>query len=413
MELITVIIYLSIYVGLVATAFYILSFLSYSQKERPLYKDSELPKVTVLIPAYNEAGTIGKTINSILKSNYPDFEVIVIENGSKDRTYEIAKKFETKDCQVRVFHNDQLGKGRALNFGLKKATGKIVFTMDADTTVDPESMQRMVRFFKDPNIMSVSPAMVVVKPSGLLQRVQYIEYLLGIFLRKAFASLRAIFITPGAFSAYRKSFFDKYGGYDENNITEDLEMALRIQYKGFYTENCPEAPAYTVPPNTFKAVLFQRRRWYFGLLTNLWAYRKIFGRKYGDLGSFVIPVALLSIFFAVFIVVFLFFKTLFSVRDNLFFYQSIGFDFKNAFNVNMYVIERTLFLFLSNPTVLFVLLFMAVLGVYMYYASRKIPKLSGLFVNLVVFYLLFAILFGFWWIVSIFYTLFSRTVRWR
>lgn len=413
MEFITVIIYLSIYIGLIATTFYILSFLSYSQKERPMYKDSELPKVTVLIPAYNEEKTIGKTISSILKSNYPDFEVIVIENGSRDRTYEIAKKFETKDGKVRVFHNEQSGKGRALNFGLRRAKGKIVFSMDADTTVDTESMQRMVRFFKDPNIMSVSPAMVVVKPRGLLQRVQYIEYLLGIFLRKAFASLRSIFITPGAFSAYRKSFFDKYGGYDENNITEDLELALRIQYKGFYTENCPEAPAYTIPPNTFKGVLFQRRRWYFGLLTNLWAYRKIFGRKYGDLGSFVIPIALLSVFFSVFLVVYLFFKTLFSVRDNLFFYQSIGFDFQNAFNVNMYVIERTFFLFFSNPVVIFILLFMAVLGFYMYYASKKIPRLSGLFVNLVVFYLLFAILFGFWWVVSIFYTLFSKTVKWR
>ena len=123
MEFITIVIYLSIYIGLVATAFYILSFLSYSQKERPMYKDSELPKVTVLIPAYNEAKTIGKTINSILKSNYPDFEVIVIENGSTDKTYELAKKFESLDDRVRVFHNDKSGKGRALNFGLKKAGG--------------------------------------------------------------------------------------------------------------------------------------------------------------------------------------------------------------------------------------------------------------------------------------------------
>src|SRR3989344_3496153 len=112
--------------------------------------------------------------------------------------------------------------------------------MDADTTVDPKSMKNMVRFFKGKNVMCVSPAIIIDKPRNILQRVQYMEYLLSLFLRKAFASLKSIYITPGAFSAYRKSFFDKFGLYDVGNPTEDLEMALRIQYKGYYTENCPE-----------------------------------------------------------------------------------------------------------------------------------------------------------------------------
>lgn len=411
MQIITVVVYLSVYIGLIATTFYILSFISYSKRERQLYTDRELPAVSVIIPAYNEEETIAKTIKSVLKSDYPDFEIIIVDDGSTDKTLEIARQYERE--KIRVFHKENGGKGTALNFGIKLAEGKIIFTMDADTTVDSESMKKMVRFFKDKQVMSVSPAMVIDKPKNILQRVQYIEYLLGLFMRKAFASLKSIFIAPGAFSAYRKSFFDRFGGYDEGNVTEDLEMALRIQYHGYYTENCPEAPAYTTAPGKFKELMIQRRRWYFGLLKNLWHYRKMIGKKYGDLGAFVIPIALISIFFSVFVVLYLFFKTLLDVRNSLLFYQSVNFDFSSLFNINMYVIERALFLFFSKPPVLFIILFMAVLGFYMYYASRKIGKLSGLFINLVLFYMFFAVLFGFWWIISIFYTIFSRTVKWR
>ena len=357
MELITILVYLSIYIGLFATTFYILSFISYSRKERQLYTDEELPLVSVIIPAYNEEETIAKTIKSVLKSDYPDFEIIIVDDGSTDKTLEIAKRFEGQ--KIRIFHKENGGKGSALNFGIKKAKGKIIFTMDADTTVDPKSMKNMVRFFKDKNVMSVSPAIIIDKPRNILQRVQYMEYLLGIFLRKAFASLKSIYITPGAFSAYRKYFFDKHGGFDEGNVTEDLEMALRIQYSGYYIENCPEAPAYTIAPGKFRELMVQRRRWYFGLLNNLWDYRRILGRKYGDLGTFVIPVALISILFSVIVVVYMFFKSIFEVRDSLLFYQSVNFDFSSLFNINFYLIERALFLFFSKPVVLFIILFMA------------------------------------------------------
>jgi cellulose synthase/poly-beta-1,6-N-acetylglucosamine synthase-like glycosyltransferase len=411
MELITIVIYLSIYIGLVSTTFYILSFLAYKKKKRVLYIDDELPFVSVIIPAYNEEKSIAKTIKSVSKSDYPLFEVIVVDDGSKDRTLKIARKFKSE--RVMVFHKTNGGKGTALNFGIKKAKGKIIFTMDADTTVDSQSMKRMVRFFKDNSVMSVTPAIVIDNPKNILQRVQHIEYVMGLFLRKVFASLRAIYVTPGAFSAYRKSFFDKYGGYDEENITEDLEMALRIQSHGYHIENCPEAPAYTTAQRTFKELTMQRRRWYFGLIKNLWAYKKIISLKYGDLGSFVIPIAIIGIFFSVFVTIYLFFKILFNVRDNLLFLQSINFDFVNTLDLNRYVIERFLFLFFTKPIVIFILLFMLILGFYIYYASRKIGKLSGVLVNLIFFFMFFTILFGFWWIVSFFYALFNKQIRWR
>jgi len=411
MDFVTIIVYLSIYIGLVATTFYVLSFIADKKKKREFLTDSKLPFVSVIIPAYNEEKSIAGTIKSILRSNYPKFEVIIIDDGSKDNTLKIAKKFIKKD--VKVFSKKNGGKGSALNFGLKKAKGEIIFTLDADTFADPKSMKKMVRYFKNKDVMCVSPAMVIHNAKSILQRIQSIEYLLGLFLRKTFAALNAIYITPGAFSAYRKSFFDKYGGFDEGNITEDLEMALRIQFKGYIIENCPEAPVYTIAHKRFKPLLIQRRRWYFGLIKNLLNYKKILSSKYGDLGVFVIPIAAISIFFAVFVTVYLFFKTIFQIKNELLFLQTINFDFLNFMNINFYVIERFLFLFFTKPVVIFILFFMLILGFYLYYASKKIGKTSGLIINLPLFFLFFAILFGFWWVVSIIYALFSKNVKWR
>jgi len=415
-EFITIVIYTSIYVGLVATTFYIISFWMDKRRKKPMFKDGELPFVSVIIPAYNEEKSIGKTIATITKSNYPKnkFEVIVVDDGSKDDTLKIAKQFaSTSNPVIKVFHKENEGKGAALNFGLTKAKGEIFISMDADTRVSPKSMKNMVRYFKDENIMAVTPAMVVENPKTIWQRIQHVEYLTGLFLRKAFASVNAIYITPGAFSAYRKSFTDKYGGYDVGNITEDLELSLKIQYNGYAIENCPTAPAYTTPPSTFKKLLIQRRRWYFGLIRNTLKYRKIMSKNYGDLGMFVMPVAWMSIFFAVFVTVYLFIKSIFDVKEEILFLQSINFDFVNSFNLSFYVVERFLFLFFSKPVVLFVLLFVIILGVYLYYASRKVDKTSNLIINLPLFFIFFAVLFGLWWIVSIIYAIFVKQVKWR
>jgi cellulose synthase/poly-beta-1,6-N-acetylglucosamine synthase-like glycosyltransferase len=413
-ELITVLIYLSIYVGVVATTFYILSFLAYKKKERKFFSEKELPSVSVIIPAYNEQNSIARTIKSIIKTDYPKerFEVILIDDGSKDRTLQRAKKFQSK--RVRVFHKENGGKGSALNFGIKKAKGDIIFTMDADTFVEPENVKKMVQYFIDPKVMAVTPAILVHKPKGIWQRIQYMEYYLGIFLRKAFATMGSVYVTPGAFSAYRKKFFDKYGGYDEKNITEDLEIALRIQYHGYLIENSEEAPAYTLVPNKFKPLLIQRRRWYVGQIKNMWSYRKLINRKYGDLGVFIIPIGVVSIFFAVFIFIYSFFKTLFNAINEFVFLANSGFDISLSFiDINFFVLERWFFLLATNSIFLFVIFFMVLSGFYLLWTRKRVRKSYGLVINLYLFFLFFAALFSFWWIVSIFYTIFTKNIKWR
>ncbi|MFC1666162.1 glycosyltransferase, partial [Nanoarchaeota archaeon] len=273
MNWITPIIYFSIYVGLIATTFYILSYLDYKKKERKFFSEDKFPFVSVLIPAYNEEKTIARTIESILKTDYPRdrFEIIVINNNSKDKTFEISKKYE--NSILKVYTEKKQGKACALNFGLSKAKGEIIFTMDADTQVNPDSVKKMIQPFTNPRVMGVTPAMLVYSHKNIWERIQQMEYFMGVFLRKAFATLNAVYITPGAFSCYRKGFFEKHGGYDEDNITEDIEISLRMQYKGYFIDNCPDAVAYTVVPKTFKSLFIQRRRWYFGYLKNILKYR--------------------------------------------------------------------------------------------------------------------------------------------
>jgi len=414
MEFIKWVIYASIYIGLIATSFFVLSFLFGKKQKLPLFADAELPKVSVLIPAYNEESSIAQTIESIIAVDYPKnkLEVIVIDDGSKDKTLEIAKKYESK--LVKVFHKENAGKGAALNFALTKVKSEFVVSMDADTYVAPESLRKMMRYFKDEKVMCVSPAMVISKPTSLLQRVQYVEYLTGLFLRKAFASVNAIHITPGAFSAYRKSFFDKHGGYEVGNITEDLEVALRIQYNGYIIQNCPDAPVYTIAPTKFVHLLRQRRRWYIGLMKNTWKYRGImFNPKYGDLGMFVFPIAWISIFFSVFVTTYFFFKIIFDVKKEILFLQSINFDFSGIWNLNFYFIERTFFWLITNPIIIFMLIFISVLAAYLIYASDKVKQVSSMGLNIPIFFALFAVLFGFWWIVSLIYVIFNRKVKWR
>lgn len=412
-----VVVYISIYIGLVATTFFALSFLYGERKKVPLYKDKELPSASILIPAYNEEESTARTLESIIQAEYPKnkLEIIFIDDGSKDRTLEIARKYEGKHDGkvVRVLTKLNGGKASALNLGISKASGYIVFSMDADTYVDKESVRRMVRFFKDPKVMCVAPSMIVSNPKTILQRVQHIEYLLGLFLRKAFASINAMSVTPGAFSAYRKEFFDKYGGYDVGNITEDLEVALRIQANHFVIQNCPEAIAYTSVPGKFKSLMNQRKRWYVGLVKNSWDYRKLISRQYGDMGIFVLPIAWISIFFSVFMIGYLVINSFIQTKKEILFLQSINFDFLSLFSFNSFVLERTLFSLATNPVLVFLIMFMIAMGFYIYYATKKIGRNGGLVINLPLYIIFFAMLFGFWWVVSIIYVIFDKKVIWK
>lgn len=406
----SLLIYVSIFVGFFAISFYILTFFSALKKKIPQLEDSELPFVTVIIPAWNEESSVENTLNSILNSDYPNFEVIFVDDGSKDNTLNLARNFESNN--VRVFTKPNGGKASALNFGIKHAKGEIIFSMDADTRVEKESMKKMVRYFADPNVVSVTPAMLIDNPNTILRRVQSIEYFLGIFLRKVFASLNAIYIAPGAFTGYRKTFFEQHGGYAENNITEDLELALRIQSKGYKTENCPTAKIYTLGPPDFKSLSKQRVRWYYGLIKNFWNYRWMMSKNFGDLGIFVLPIGWATTFFCMIITVSIFIEALPNFIHQVSFLNKINFSI-GMFDFSIPHLKLFLFEFLSTPLVLFSFISLGVILSTLKYAEYKSGNIKHLFWNKLIFFFLFGPLFCYWWIVAFIKLFANINVKWR
>lgn len=407
-----VFVYLLAYLGLFFISFYALSF--FQKKSLSIPFEATNFSVSIIIPAYNEQEHIEKTIRSALALDYPPdkLEVIVVDDGSKDRTYSRAIRLQS--ARVRVFRKSNGGKASALNYGIARARGEIIISMDADTFAESFALKQMIARFYRPDIMAVTSSIAIHRPDSFWQRIQHIEYYLTVFLRRAFSLINSIYITSGAFSAYRKSFFEKHGGYDVGNITEDLEIALRIQSYDYAIEYAPGAVLYTLGPRTFKDLLYQRRRWYSGLMRNLWTYKsKLFGRKRGALGALILPSVVISIALSILLTVYTAVRLVSNVRTELTLLKSVNFDFTNAYELNSYLFQQFLFTFFSNPLYVFTVFFIGVTLFYLHYARRKLAFKESLFFHIIIFLLFYGLLFSFWWIVSLGYVLFNKRVAWR
>jgi len=411
---IRIIVYISIYIGLFTLVFYLLGFLKKSKK---LKNVTDFPFCSIIIPAYNEENTLEKTIKSAISLNYPKnkFEILIIDDGSTDKTFYLAKKFEKEYSNVRAFTKKNGGKASAMNFGIDKSKGEFVISFDADSMVTSDSLRQMMPYFYDKDVMCVTPGMKVYKPKGILQRVQAIEYDFGIFLRKALTRFNSVNVTPGPFSIYRKVFFEKYGGYDEKNITEDMEIAMRIQYHNYKIENSPESVVYTIAPNKLYALARQRRRWYFGMINNLWKYRDMFGKRYGELGIITLPLSVISVVMVMTVTLYYIYRFIIdSIRD-ISLYSLIGFDFWNNLHVGWNVFLVNLYKYLSEPIILFATLFIILNFTMLLYVNRRIKSIDrpiSIFLNYVFFLYIYGILFSFWWIIAIIYSIFKKEIKW-
>ena len=254
------------------------------------------------MPVWNEEKTLGGTIESLLALDYPKdkLDILIVDDGSTDNTRQVANTYKTHP-EVRVFSKTNGGKHTAVNLGISKARGEFIGCLDADSYVDKNALSRIIRCFEDSQVMAVTPAIKVHTPENILQQMQSVEYDMGIFLRKVYGSMNAIHVAPGPFSIFRKEVFDKLGGYVKAHNTEDMEFAMRMHKNHYPIANVYDSYVYTVTPKTIKGLYKQRLRWVYGFLENAKDYRMmIFNRKYGNLGVFTLPAAIISIFVALF-----------------------------------------------------------------------------------------------------------------
>jgi len=286
------------FIGIYILVFFLLLYLQYRPALRSSNRVRRYPSITVLVPAHNEAKNIRRCLKSLILARYPAgrLKIVVVDDGSTDATFAEARRLQIEyPGMIKVFRKAQGGKASALNEGLRHARGELVATMDADSFIRKDTIERIVELFSDSTVMAATAAVKVRRGSGWLYELQRIEYLLILFARRLLSFVDAVPVTPGPFSVFRRRLFNEIGGFDEKNIVEDHEMALRIQSHHYQIRSSLDAVVYTKTPATLRELILQRVRWHRGGLHNTLQYRWMISPRFGDFGVFVLPLVLVSV----------------------------------------------------------------------------------------------------------------------
>lgn len=225
-----------------------------------------------MIPAYNEARVIEKCIRKALYSEYGDFDIIVVDDGSTDDTYEKAISFAYHPL-VTVLRQPNRGKAAALNAALDEAQSEILICIDADSQIAPDAVGLLAAHFNDPKVGAVAGRVVVGNRDNLLTRLQALEYITAQAVeRRAKEHLNAITVVPGAIGAWRTTALMEAGIFSTETLTEDADMTMamiRSDYQVIYEDR---AVATTETPRSLSALMTQRLRWSLGMMQAGWKH---------------------------------------------------------------------------------------------------------------------------------------------
>jgi cellulose synthase/poly-beta-1,6-N-acetylglucosamine synthase-like glycosyltransferase len=255
--------------------------------------------VSVIVPAYNEGENALRTLRAIVSSSYSKLEVIYVDDGSSDNSFELVEKEFLGIENVKIFSKVNGGKASALNFGIDKASGEIVVCIDADTLLDKNAIYELVKHFDSDSVGAVAGNVKVGNKINLFAKWQSIEYITSQnFDRRAFDILNSISVIPGAIGAFRKDIVLSVGKFDTDTLAEDCDITIRILSEGYIIKYADKAVAYTEVPEDLSMFLKQRFRWSFGILQSIWKHKNfIISLKHKNLGFVALPNALLFQFF--------------------------------------------------------------------------------------------------------------------
>lgn len=231
-----------------------------------------IPKISVLIPAYNEEKTIERAIESVLNQTLKPYEIIVVNDGSTDRTGEILKKYEDNPSIIIINLTKNTGrKARAQRVALDYISGDIVAVMDADSELDPNFLLTLAPYFVYEDVGGAT-GMVMSKKRNWLTSVRQIQYIIAHMLYKLGMSvINAVLVMPGCGSLVRRELFEP----EDDTLAEDMDLTLSILERGYRVIFDPRAITYTEDPPTIKLYVKQIKRWYSGALQS---YRKRWSR---------------------------------------------------------------------------------------------------------------------------------------
>ncbi|MCM3485064.1 bifunctional polysaccharide deacetylase/glycosyltransferase family 2 protein [Kocuria rosea] len=288
---------------LMSALYVVLALIGHRRQTRrawPELPEDRLPLVSVILPVFNEEPVIARTLAALRASDYPNLEVIAVDDGSTDRTLAIMREHAASWPALTVITQPNGGKSIASNHGIMAARGEIVVTLDGDTLFEPQTVRMFARHFyaqdaKRP-VGAVAGHVKVGNRTGLLTMWQSLEYISGICVTRMGEGVAgAISIVPGACAAWRKEALQAAGGYSHDTLAEDADLTMTLQKLGWSVVQENRAVAWTEAPMTVRGLAKQRLRWTYGNLQALWKHAgMLFRPRYGFLGMVALPYTLLA-----------------------------------------------------------------------------------------------------------------------
>jgi cellulose synthase/poly-beta-1,6-N-acetylglucosamine synthase-like glycosyltransferase len=384
MEILTIILFVFLFLAIYFSCFFILLAIHNHKK---IFYSPEAKKrysISFLIAAWNEEKTIKNTIESLFSSNYPIKEIIVINDGSVDKTKEVVEELQKKYPRLKLINKEKnSGKADSLNIGIEKAKGELIAITDADSYPSPDAVEKMIGFFNDEKVACVTSCVFLKEKNKFFEKIQEIEYVFLAWTRKLLDFLDSVYVTTGPLSIYRKKVLLDVGGFDPNSITEDIELTWHMLSKGHKTRMSFDSRVYTTVPNKFKNWWRQRVRWGVGGIETVIKYRKFILKK-GMFGCFIIPFVSLIIILSILGFIFgayILFKNIFSGLSYTGYSISLRSSIFRMENLNT---SPTILLILVS--LLFILSFFYATYVFKKTGQKHIVKLSTIFNRL--FYML-------------------------
>jgi cellulose synthase/poly-beta-1,6-N-acetylglucosamine synthase-like glycosyltransferase/peptidoglycan/xylan/chitin deacetylase (PgdA/CDA1 family)/spore germination protein YaaH len=250
------------------------------------------PRIAVLIPAYNEEKVIVRTVRSVLNSDYDNLHIIVIDDGSSDNTFEVARAAYTREIaagRVQVLTKANGGKAAALNYALDRLEEDFYVGIDADTVIAMDAISKLIPHFEDPAVGAVAGNAKVGNRVNLWTRWQALEYITSQnFERRALDLFNVVTVVPGAIGAWRTAPAKAAGGYPLNTVAEDADLTMNLLEQRFKVVYEDRALAFTEAPIDARGLMRQRFRWSFGILQSVWKHRLAFVRNKA-MGLFALP----------------------------------------------------------------------------------------------------------------------------
>lgn len=265
------------------------------KERKEIFKPSDYkPRISIIVPAYNEEKVVARTIETLIEAEYPDKEIIVVDDGSKDNTFGIASKYMSRG--VKVLRRPNGGKFAALNTGIAVSTGEIIITVDADSMLARAALTEIVRGFENPDVAGVAGNLKVFNRTKLLTKLQALEYIVQIqIVRRAFENFGSLTVASGAFSAFRKTALQEAGNYDPDYLLEDFDITIKLLKSHQILHGSNEAVCYTEAPETLRDIYRQRLSWFRGDFQNFWKHRDaFFNPRFGIMSKLTFPYMLLS-----------------------------------------------------------------------------------------------------------------------